>query len=118
MRKLGIDSVETEAVDEGVGRKVVQGEKLEFVQYSYEGGSTFPVHHHPAEQITIVVRGQLNLRGPEGRPSKGLTVSPGELVIIPPNQPHGASIPSDCEKTVTYNFFSGIREGIPGNDSG
>ncbi len=35
MRKLGIDAVETEAVDEGVERKVVRGEKLEFVQYSY-----------------------------------------------------------------------------------
>ncbi len=77
----------------------------------------FPVHHHPAEQITIVVKGKLNLRGAEGRPGERLTVTPGELVIIPPNQPHGASVPSGSEKTVTYNFFSGIREDIPGNDS-
>ncbi len=41
MRKLGIDAVETEAVDEGVERKVVRGEKLEFVQYSRKHCSCF-----------------------------------------------------------------------------
>lgn len=116
MKKINVSKAEPETLSKGVGRTVIRGDSLEFIQYSYKGGSTFPVHSHPSEQMTVVVKGTLIFRNPECSRGDELAVSRGELVVIPSGEPHGASVPEDCEETITYNFFSPVRDDLPGND--
>ena len=114
MKKSNLSVKKGDQPREGVERRVVRGDSLEFVQYTYDGGSTFPVHSHPAEQMTWVVRGELVFRTPDSDPPEEITLSPGELVVIPSGEPHGASVPDNCEETVTCNVFSEIRKDLPG----
>jgi quercetin dioxygenase-like cupin family protein len=114
VKKCTISANKGDSPREGVKRKVIRGDTLEFVQYTYEGGSTFPVHSHRAEQITWVVSGELVFRTPDSNPPEEITLSPGEIVVIPSDEPHGASVPDSCEETVTCNVFSNIRKDLPG----
>ena len=114
MKKYTFSTANGDSPREGVGRKVIRGDSLEFVQYTYEGGSTFPVHSHGAEQITWVVSGEMVFRTPDSDPPEEITLSPGEMVIIPSDEPHGASVPDSCEETVTCNVFSELRKDLPG----
>lgn len=114
MKKSNFSAKKGDQLREGVKRKVVRGDLLEFVEYTYDGGSSFPVHSHPAEQMTWVVRGELVFRTPDTDPPEEFTLLPGELVVIPSNEPHGASVPESCEETVTCNVFSEVRKDLPG----
>ena len=114
MKKFNVIQQEQEDLGDGVGRTVIKGDLLEFIQYSYKGGSTFPVHSHPSEQMTVVIKGKLIFRNPQSGTEEELTVSQGELVVIPSDEPHGATVPESCEETITYNFFSPVRDDLPG----
>jgi len=114
VEKCTLSDIKGDSPREGVERKVIRGDSLEFVQYTYEGGSTFPAHSHEAEQITWVVSGELVFRTPDSDPPEEIILSPGEIVVIPSDEPHGASVPDSCEETVTCNVFSEIRKDLPG----
>jgi quercetin dioxygenase-like cupin family protein len=114
VKKFTLSASKGDSPREGVERKVIRGDLLEFVQYTYDGGSTFPVHSHQAEQITWVVSGELAFRTPDSDPPEEISLSPGEIVVIPSGEPHGASVPDSCEETVTCNVFSELRKDLPG----
>src|SRR5262249_41948535 len=44
----------------GVSRQTIHGEKQTLVRYVYQPGSVFPTHHHPEEQVTIVLSGSID----------------------------------------------------------
>jgi quercetin dioxygenase-like cupin family protein len=57
---------------------------MTFVEYP--AGATVPMHHHPYEQITYVLEGQLEVSiGAETR-----LLGPGEGVQVPANMEHGS----------------------------
>lgn len=111
IKKVTLKALPEAQLGPGVRRRVVRGERLEFLIYAYRRGARFPVHAHPAEQLTIVLQGQLVLQGQDGQ----LIVNAGEAVFIPANEPHGASVPEDIEEeeTVTYNIFTPVRAKLP-----
>lgn len=110
MRKVSLAELPPENAGSGIARKAERGERVEFVEYRYDGGSRFPVHAHASEQLTIVVQGSLTFTSPGG---SELSVNPGELVLISANEPHGAIVPEGIEETVTYNVFSPVRSALP-----
>ncbi len=114
MQKYELDDSGRQDVGEGIDRTLVRGESMEFIRYTYRGGSRFPVHSHPSEQMTIVAQGRIIFRDSESDGSAEVEVGQGELVVIPSNEPHGAFVPQDCGETVTYNVFSPVREELPG----
>ncbi len=59
--KFGLRELEAVQVSAAVTRQRTGGERLEFILYTYQPGATFPVHQHEAEQLTLVVEGQLVL---------------------------------------------------------
>ena len=48
------------------------------------------MHSHHNEQITQVVKGQMRFEFGGDEP-KELLLNPGDVVVIPPNLPHGAT---------------------------
>ena len=81
-----------------------------------EKGCTVPEHAHPNEQLAIVVSGKITF-GVNGKASdkfQKVTLSAGQVLVIPPNCPHSAHA---LEDTVVVDCFSppsettGVDEG-------
>lgn len=93
---------------DGIARQTVHAAHQTLVRYIYQPGSIFPVHSHPEEQITIVLRGAIDFVV-DGVP---LTLHSGGVAIIPPFVPHGASV-SGAEAVETLNTMSPRRAAAP-----
>lgn len=70
----------------GVVLQPLFGEKLMVSYVTFAPHSVAPVHQHPQEQITVVLKGHLEFE--VGNQKKLL--GPGDAVTIPRNVPHGA----------------------------
>jgi quercetin dioxygenase-like cupin family protein len=98
-------------VSETVTRQRATGERLEVIIYTYQPGATFPVHQHAAEQLTVVLSGELVFHFPDT--PEEIVLRPSEALLIPSNRPHGASVPANAEVTRTYNVFTPVRDTLP-----
>jgi len=78
------------------------------VRYLYEPGSVFPEHSHPEEQITVVISGTIAF----DIACRRIVVGPGEVAVIPPNVPHGATVVG-TEVVETFNALSPRRASNP-----
>jgi quercetin dioxygenase-like cupin family protein len=97
-----------ETVFPGITRQVVHGERQTLVRYVYAPGSIFPLHAHAEEQVTVVVSGTIRF-DVDGRQ---IELGPGEVAIIPPNVPHGATVTGE-EVVETFNALSPRRAASP-----
>lgn len=68
-----------------------------------KAGSNLPRHHHPHEQITYILEGQLDMTI-DGKECKLTT---GMYYVIPSNVPHGAVAVTDCK---VIDVFNPVRE--------
>ena len=71
-------------------------------------GSQVPVHAHPHEQISYIAEGQVRFTVGEGENQTVTEVGPGDVVVAPPNTPHGAEVLSDHARVI--DAFHPIRE--------
>jgi unsaturated pyranuronate lyase len=53
------EEIEAETPYAGIERRVLTTSKATVQEYRFEPGATFPLHHHPQEQITLVLDGEL-----------------------------------------------------------
>jgi unsaturated pyranuronate lyase len=88
----------------GVFRQAVSGEKVMLTRIVYRGGVVIPEHHHPAEQVMLVVEGRLWAKVGDEESEVG----PGSLLIIASDQVHAFRQLSD-EDVVFYEAFAPIR---------
>jgi quercetin dioxygenase-like cupin family protein len=102
------DRISVEHPLEGVARQTVHGASQTLVRYIYQPGSVFPIHHHPEEQITIVLSGSIDFTV-DGAP---LTLTAGECALIPAHTPHGATVTAS-EVVETLNTMSPRRVAAP-----
>ncbi|TXG84843.1 MAG: cupin domain-containing protein [Thermomicrobiales bacterium] len=92
----------------GIARQTVHGENQTLVRYVYQPGSVFPVHKHPEEQITVICSGSIDFTVDGSL----LTLSAGDVAIIPGNVPHGATVTGN-EIVETLNTMSPRRTSAP-----
>jgi quercetin dioxygenase-like cupin family protein len=110
-RPLSWDDVPAELVLPGIERRVIHGARQTMVRYLYAPGSVFPVHAHPQEQITLVIRGRIRF----DLVGESVELGPGDVAIIPGDTPHGAEVVGE-EEVETYNALSPRREEDPLRD--
>ena len=110
-RRLSWRAVPAELVRPGIERRVVHGDQQTMVRYLYAPGSVFPVHAHPQEQVTLVIRGHIRF----DMAGESIELGPGDVAVIPGNTPHGAEVVGD-EEVETYNALSPRREELPLRD--
>lgn len=65
-------------------------------------GSVIPLHHHPEEQISLILEGELDFE----LDGEKFQLGPGEGVLIPAQMPHQAQA---SKKTLAYDCFSPPR---------
>jgi len=93
---------------DGVARQTVHGNEQTLVRYIYQPGSVFPVHSHPEEQITVVLSGSIDFTV-DGSP---LTLSSGQVALIPAYTPHGAIV-TGSNVVETLNTMAPRRSSAP-----
>jgi len=71
-------------------------EKSMLTYFDMEENTSFPKHSHEAEQITMVLDGELTFIVGSGQ----ITIRPGEVIAIPSNVVHSVSTGSDPCKAV------------------
>jgi quercetin dioxygenase-like cupin family protein len=98
------EAVPVERVAEGVQRRMVWGDRLMACRIEFAPRVVTPVHTHPHEQITLVVRGRVQFFV-AGVPRLAVA---GEVLHFPSNIEHGATMLD--EEVVLIDIFSPIRE--------
>ncbi len=87
----------------GLSARIVHGVQTTLSVVEIKKGSRLPEHHHFHEQITYILKGQLDMviGGEE------YSLKEGSVHVIPPNVPHKAFAVTDC---VVVDAFSPARD--------
>jgi quercetin dioxygenase-like cupin family protein len=101
-------AVDSEEILPGVYRQTVHATNQTVVRYLYAPGSVFPIHAHPEEQVTLVLRGTIVFAIGESEHS----LEAGGLIVIPSNVPHGARVVG-TETVESFNILSPRRAANP-----
>ncbi len=81
----------------------ITGRELEMGYYTEPKGSGAKPHHHPSEQIILVLAGRLRMRiGDEVR-----DVGPGEVALILSDQEHEQMALEDGSRFVSFKTAAG-----------
>lgn len=88
---------------EGIGGRVVQGERLTMAVVELDPGGVLPEHSHDQEQMGVVITGSVTFTiGGETR-----TLAPGDTYSIPSGSAHSATV--GPEGAVLVDVFSPAR---------
>jgi quercetin dioxygenase-like cupin family protein len=98
-----IKDIPSKEIVPGITGYYAHGDKHTFGYVEIKKGSIVPEHHHPQEQITYIIEGQLNMTI-DGNPCQ---LVPGMYHVIPSNTSHSAIAITDCR---VIDTFSPVRE--------
>ena len=100
------DSMKKERVSDMLERRLITGERMMLAQVYLKKGCIVPKHSHENEQLTYILEGALKFSlGEDG--AEEITVSAGEVLLIPSNVPHKAEA---LEETLDVDIFSPPRQ--------
>ena len=87
----------------GITGYYAHGSNMTFGYVELKAGSSVPLHQHINEQITFVIKGQLDMIIGD----KPYSLSPGMYFVIPSNTTHSAVAITDCK---VIDAFAPVRE--------
>lgn len=97
------NTVELENLNPLLQRQFVVGESVMIARVLLKKGCVVPLHSHYNEQVTYILEGALKFVLKD----REVTVRAGEVLCIPPNEPHEAIA---LEDTVDLDIFTPPRE--------
>jgi quercetin dioxygenase-like cupin family protein len=98
-----ISNIKAKQIIEGISGQYIHGNQITMGVVEVKKGSLLPQHHHPHEQITFILEGELEMTiGGET-----MTLKPGSFHVIHSNVPHAAVAHMDCK---LIDVFSPVRE--------
>lgn len=100
--RFKLDDKKRMRMAEGIYALPIGMEKLMVNLVDMEKGSEIPVHRHKEEQVSLIIKGELEfeLNG------KKFRLKTGQGVLIPANTEHGAKA---LRRTLAYDCFSPPR---------
>ena len=98
-----INNILPREIAPGISGYYVHGEKHTLGRVEIKKGSVVPEHHHMHEQITYILKGQLDMT----IDNKQYSLTEGMYHIIHANVLHGAAAITDC---VVMDTFCPVRE--------
>ena len=100
------DSMRKERVSDMLERRLITGERMMLAHVYLKKGCIVPKHSHENEQLTYIFEGALKFGiGEDG--AEEITVSAGEVLLIPSGVPHKAEA---LEETLDVDVFSPPRQ--------
>jgi quercetin dioxygenase-like cupin family protein len=100
------DDMPRETLKEGLGRRIVTGDRAMLTHVYFAKGTEVPRHRHDNEQITYILEGALQFHFGDDD-EQVHTVRAGEVVVIPSNLPHRAVA---LEDTLDVDVFAPPRQ--------
>ncbi len=97
------EAMEKEKLSETLTRRMVSGENGTLAHFSVQRGGGAPRHSHPNEEYCLISSGSLKFTFDD----RELVARAGDIVIIPPNVPHGIGA---LEDSAFIEFFTPVRE--------
>jgi quercetin dioxygenase-like cupin family protein len=79
------DEIAAESPYDGIARRILTTAKATVQEYRFDPGATFPLHHHPQEQITLVLEGDVSFTADGQRHE----LSAGAWSVVPGEVEHG-----------------------------
>ena len=111
LQYTGFDKIPAEHLNPLIDRQMVWGERTMLARIILRKGAVVPEHSHQNEQVTYILEGALRFTMGDGRV---ITVSAGQVLVIPSNMPHGAVA---LEDTLDLDVFTPPRaDWIAGTD--
>ena len=80
LQSIHWQDVELEEVNESMRRRIVTGEKMTVARIYFDDGFMVPMHSHHNEQITQVVKGQMQFVFGDDQ-AQELLLNPGDVVV-------------------------------------
>ncbi|MCP4581824.1 MAG: cupin domain-containing protein [candidate division Zixibacteria bacterium] len=111
MPLVKLDELPELQIAEGVSMRVVTAGTVTVAHVSLTAGAPVPEHSHHHEQVVNVIEGELELTV-EGKP---FSLTPGKVMILPPNVPHSGRAVTDCR---VVDVFHPVREDFKGASFG
>jgi quercetin dioxygenase-like cupin family protein len=74
--------------------RIMSSARMMVTQINAKKGALVPLHHHEAEQIILVLKGQI--RGTTGKEAPQM-IGPGGIWVVPSNMPHRVEYVEDTE---------------------
>jgi quercetin dioxygenase-like cupin family protein len=106
VRHFRWDDMPIEPVKEGLGRRLVTGDRMMLAHIYLDKGAVVPLHSHDNEQLTYVLEGALHFWFGEDE-SEEVIVRAGEVLHIPSWLPHKALA---LEDTLDVDVFCPPRQ--------
>jgi quercetin dioxygenase-like cupin family protein len=103
MQKCTWDEMAQEVLSDHMSRRFVSGEKLTVARILFKKGAPVAIHQHESEQISYVLEGALRFHVA----NEEVTISKGQVLLIPSSVPHGAEA---LEDSVVLDIFSPVRQ--------
>jgi quercetin dioxygenase-like cupin family protein len=98
-----IKSIKPKELVPGITGYYAHGNELTFGYVELKQGSSVPMHNHVHEQVTFIVKGQLDMV----IGGKECSLTTGMYYVIHSNVPHSAVAKTDC---IVIDAFSPVRE--------
>ncbi|MFN4977921.1 MAG: cupin domain-containing protein [Bacteroidota bacterium] len=98
-----IKDIKKKILSTGIVGQYVHGNNLTTGWVTIEKGSRLGLHHHPHEQITIMLEGSMEMQ----IGSELVLLEKGMVQVIPPDVPHSAVAHEDC---ILIDVFNPVRE--------
>jgi quercetin dioxygenase-like cupin family protein len=112
LQYIGFEKMPLEHLNPLIDRQFIYGERAMLARVLLRKGAVVPEHSHENEQITYILEGALRFTMGDGQV---ITVSAGEVLVIPSHMPHKAEA---LEDTVDLDIFTPPRaDWIAGTDA-
>ena len=105
-RRYRWDDMPAEQLKKGLSRKLITGDRMMIAHVYFKSGEEVPRHSHDNEQLTYILSGALRFWF-GANDEQEVTVSAGEVVVIPSNLPHRAVA---LEDTLDVDIFAPPRQ--------
>ena len=106
VRRYRWDDMPAEQLKKGLSRKLITGDRMMIAHVYFKSGEEVPRHSHDNEQLTYILTGALRFWF-GANDEQEVTVSAGEVVVIPSNVPHRAVA---LEDTLDVDIFAPPRQ--------
>jgi len=100
------DKMPKEQVSPMLDRRLITGDRMMIAHVYFKSGEEVPRHSHDNEQLTYILTGALRFWF-GANDEQEVTVSAGEVVVIPSNVPHRAVA---LEDTLDVDIFAPPRQ--------
>lgn len=98
-----ISDIESGSLIAGYSARFIHTATATYSHVTVDAGAALPMHHHPHEQVSYVLKGEFELTV-DGVAHR---LVPGQVFVIPSNMPHAGLAITDC---FILDVFTPVRE--------